>query len=76
MSSFKDNTIASFRSELSAAADNEMLSAWDMKDQFDQYLAKKLEENDMVSYFIINELYRFYLTSLNRVRPAKVIRET
>ena len=51
----------------------EKLSAWDMKEHFDLYLAKKLEENDMVSYWIINELYRYYLSALDKPRPAKIV---
>jgi len=48
-------------------------SAWDMKDHFDQYLAKKLEENDLVSYWIINELYRYYLTALDNIKSTKIV---
>lgn len=54
-------------------AEREGNSPWDMKDHFDQYLAKKLEENDLVSYWIINELYRYYLSALDNMKTAKIV---
>ena len=70
MGSFKKNNNLK---EIKIPVERDGLCAWDMKDHFDQYLAKKLEENDMVSYWIINELYRYYLSALNKMRSSKIV---
>jgi len=70
MGSFKKN---SGLTELRMLSEHEGNSPWDMKDHFDQYLAKKLEENDLVSYWIINELYRYYLSALDTLKPSKIV---
>ena len=69
MGSFKKNSL----NDLMMVAEREGNSPWDMKDHFDQYLAKKLEENDLVSYWIINELYRYYLSALDNIKTAKIV---
>jgi hypothetical protein len=70
MGSFKKNNNIN---ELMMAVEREGNSPWDMKDHFDQYLEKKLEENDLVSYWIINELYRYYLSALDNMSTAKIV---
>jgi hypothetical protein len=70
MGSFKENNSMT---DLRMLSDREGNSPWDMKDHFDKYLAKKLEENDLVSYWIINELYRYYLSALDNMKSTKIV---
>lgn len=70
MGSFKKNNALK---DIIMTYEKENNSPWDMKDHFDQYLAKKLEENDLVSYWIINELYRYYLSALDNMKSTKIV---
>ncbi len=70
MGSFKRNVNFT---KVAMHKDREITSSWDMQEHFDRYLARKLEENDLASYWIINELYRYYISAFNNIKPTQIV---
>jgi len=68
----KDNKMGSFRENIlyydnkEVLEEDELIYTDDVSDVFDQYLSKKMEENDLISYWLIRDLYQHYLTAIKK----------
>ncbi len=61
MGSFKENTSNDKQLNESKAP-----YSGDISDIFDQYLSKKLAENDLISFWLIQDLYHHYYSALKK----------
>ena len=65
MGSFRENIYYANRN----VVDNDELlytDTDDVIDVFDQYLSQKMDENDLISYWLIRDLYQHYLAALKK----------